>query len=201
MTQHSPLGLGHVSGCPQPVPGTGVHGRARAASPCRRPGLTACPLCSRRTNYSAHAAYAQSKLALVLFTYRLQALLIARGAPVTASVADPGVVDTDLYRHVFWGTRLVKKLLGWWVFKVKAAMLGALLRAAGRSGFNFLDAAVLPIPGSTSSFSVPLLTDIEVASVSLLLRLSDVMNAGVHVSFPMIICSRCMPQQWDHRIV
>ena len=183
------------------MPGAGVHGQARAASPCRRPGLTACPLCSRRTDYSAHAAYAQSKLALVLFTYRLQALLIARGAPVTASVADPGVVDTDLYRHVFWGTRLVKKLLGWWVFKVKAAMLGALLRAAGRSGFNFLDAAVLPIPGSTSSFSVPLLTDIEVASVSLLLRLSDVMNAGVHVSFPMIICSRCMPQQWDHRIV
>ncbi|KAB0343191.1 hypothetical protein FD754_020117, partial [Muntiacus muntjak] len=70
-----------------------------------------------RTGYSAHAAYAQSKLALVLFTYRLQALLTAQGAPVTANVADPGVVDTDLYRHVFWGTRLVKKLLGWWVFK------------------------------------------------------------------------------------
>uniref|UniRef100_A0AC11D2J6 Dehydrogenase/reductase X-linked n=1 Tax=Ovis aries TaxID=9940 RepID=A0AC11D2J6_SHEEP len=69
------------------------------------------------TSYSAHAAYAQSKLALVLFTYHLQALLSARGIPVTASVADPGVVDTDLYRHVFWGTRLVKKLLGWWVFK------------------------------------------------------------------------------------
>uniref|UniRef100_A0A8C6EDH3 Polyprenol dehydrogenase n=1 Tax=Moschus moschiferus TaxID=68415 RepID=A0A8C6EDH3_MOSMO len=68
-------------------------------------------------SYSAHAAYAQSKLALVLFTYHLQALLAARGSPVTANVADPGVVDTDLYRHVFWGTRLVKKLLGWWVFK------------------------------------------------------------------------------------
>ncbi|XP_028348287.1 polyprenol dehydrogenase [Physeter macrocephalus] len=68
-------------------------------------------------SYSAHAAYAQSKLALVLCTYHLQALLEATGSPVTANVADPGVVDTDLYRHVFWGTRLVKKLFGWWLFK------------------------------------------------------------------------------------
>ena len=50
-------------------------------------------------------------------------------------------------------------------------MLGALLQSVGKSGFNFLDAGVLPIPGSTSSFSVPLLTDTEVASVSFLLGL------------------------------
>ncbi|XP_057394056.1 dehydrogenase/reductase SDR family member on chromosome X [Balaenoptera acutorostrata] len=68
-------------------------------------------------SYSAHAAYAQSKLALVFFTYHLQALLEATGSPVTANVADPGVVDTDLYRHVFWGTRLIKKLFGWCLFK------------------------------------------------------------------------------------
>ncbi|XP_068818184.1 polyprenol dehydrogenase [Capricornis sumatraensis] len=97
------------------------------------------------TSYSAHAAYAQSKLALVLFTYHLQALLTARGVPVTASVADPGVVDTDLYRHVFWGTRLVKKLLGWWVFKtpdegawtsVYAAVTPALEGLGGRYLYN-----------------------------------------------------------------
>ncbi|XP_066106679.1 dehydrogenase/reductase SDR family member on chromosome X, partial [Saccopteryx bilineata] len=68
--------------------------------------------------YSAHGAYAQSKLALVLFTYRLQRLLAAQGSPVTANAVDPGVVDTELYRHVFWGTRLVKKVLGRWLFKV-----------------------------------------------------------------------------------
>ena len=124
------------------MPGAVVHGWARPASTSRRPGLTASPLCSCSTYYSAHAAYAQSKLALVLFTYHLQALLTARGMPVTANVADPGVVDTDLYRHVFWGTRLVKKLLGWWVFKVKAVTLGVLLRSAGRSGFTLLDDAV-----------------------------------------------------------
>uniref|UniRef100_A0A8C0MZ48 Dehydrogenase/reductase X-linked n=1 Tax=Canis lupus familiaris TaxID=9615 RepID=A0A8C0MZ48_CANLF len=68
--------------------------------------------------YSPHAAYAQSKLALVLFTYHLQRLLAAQGSPVTANVVDPGVVNTNLYRHVFWGTRLIKKLFGWWFFKV-----------------------------------------------------------------------------------
>ncbi|XP_025713198.2 polyprenol dehydrogenase isoform X1 [Callorhinus ursinus] len=67
--------------------------------------------------YSPHGAYAQSKLALVLFTYHLQRLLAAQGSPVTANVVDPGVVNTDLYKHVFWGTRLIKKLFGWWFFK------------------------------------------------------------------------------------
>lgn len=67
--------------------------------------------------YSAHAAYAQSKLALVLFTYHLQRLLAAEGSHVTANVVDPGVVHTDLYQHVFWGTRLVMKLFSWLLFK------------------------------------------------------------------------------------
>lgn len=77
--------------------------------------LTLVP-CSRC--YSPHGAYAQSKLALVLFSYYLQHQLSAEGSAVTANVVDPGVVDTDLYRHVFWGTRVVKKLLGWLLFKV-----------------------------------------------------------------------------------
>ncbi|XP_032736140.1 dehydrogenase/reductase SDR family member on chromosome X [Lontra canadensis] len=68
-------------------------------------------------SYSPHGAYAQSKLALVLFTYHLQRLLAAQGSPVTANVVDPGVVNTDLYRHVFWGTRLIKRLFSWWFFK------------------------------------------------------------------------------------
>ncbi|KAM9180226.1 polyprenol dehydrogenase isoform 2-T2 [Dugong dugon] len=68
-------------------------------------------------SYSPHGAYAQSKLALVLFTYHLQRLLASSGSHVTANVVDPGVVNTDLYRHVFWGTLLVKKLLGWLLFK------------------------------------------------------------------------------------
>ena len=80
--------------------------------------LTRVPFCPCSRCYSPHGAYAQSKLALVLCTYHLQRLLAAQGSPVTANVADPGVVDTDLYRHVFWGTRLIQKMLGWWAFKV-----------------------------------------------------------------------------------
>lgn len=67
--------------------------------------------------YSPHAAYAGSKLALVLFSLRLQLILDARGDPVTANIADPGVVDTALYRHAWWGTRAVKWALGWLLFK------------------------------------------------------------------------------------
>ncbi|XP_007956759.1 E3 SUMO-protein ligase ZBED1 [Orycteropus afer afer] len=67
--------------------------------------------------YSPHAAYAQSKLALVLFTYHLQHLLTSSGSHVTANAVDPGVVNTDLYRHLFWGVRLMKKLFGWLFLK------------------------------------------------------------------------------------
>ncbi|XP_057573828.1 dehydrogenase/reductase SDR family member on chromosome X isoform X2 [Hippopotamus amphibius kiboko] len=96
-------------------------------------------------SYSAHGAYAQSKLALVFFTYHLQALLTAKGSPVTANVADPGVVNTDLYKHIFWGTRLIMKLLGWWIYKtpdegawtsVVAAVAPALEGRGGRYLYN-----------------------------------------------------------------
>ncbi|XP_075395419.1 polyprenol dehydrogenase-like [Tenrec ecaudatus] len=70
-----------------------------------------------RQHYSSHGAYAQSKLALVLFTYHLQSLLTAWGSPVTANAVDPGVVDTDLYKHVFWATGPLKRLLAWLFFK------------------------------------------------------------------------------------
>ncbi|XP_076778266.1 polyprenol dehydrogenase-like [Arvicanthis niloticus] len=70
-----------------------------------------------RSAYSAHAAYAGSKLALALFSLRLQRLLDARGDRVTANMADPGVVDTALYRHLWVGARAVQRGLGWLLFK------------------------------------------------------------------------------------
>ncbi|XP_042529323.1 dehydrogenase/reductase SDR family member on chromosome X-like [Dipodomys spectabilis] len=99
--------------------------------------------------YSPHAAYAQSKLALLLFTFRLQRVLSAgedeeeeeeeeeegagrHDAPlVTVNAVDPGVVDTGLYRHLWWGPRLVQRLLGRWAFKApwEAARLLALAAA------------------------------------------------------------------------
>ncbi|XP_034613431.1 dehydrogenase/reductase SDR family member on chromosome X [Trachemys scripta elegans] len=70
-----------------------------------------------RCSYSPHGAYAQSKLALVLFTYRLQHLVTADGSHVTANVVDPGVVNTELYKNVCWATKVVKWMTAWLFFK------------------------------------------------------------------------------------
>ncbi|KFQ40399.1 Dehydrogenase/reductase SDR family member on chromosome X, partial [Mesitornis unicolor] len=70
-----------------------------------------------RCSYSPHGAYAQSKLALVLFTYRLQHLLTANGSHVTANVVDPGVVNTGLYKYVFWVVKVAIWMTAWLFFK------------------------------------------------------------------------------------
>ncbi|XP_072283705.1 polyprenol dehydrogenase [Pyxicephalus adspersus] len=67
--------------------------------------------------YSSHGAYAQSKLALVLYTYYLQHQLTAGGCYVTTNAVDPGVVNTDLYQHVSWPGRFVKSMTGWLFLK------------------------------------------------------------------------------------
>lgn len=74
------------------------------------------PPCRQR--YSGHAAYARSKLALVLFTYRLQQELTAGGFPVTANAVDPGMVDTALYRHLCCPAQLAQKLVARLLFWV-----------------------------------------------------------------------------------
>lgn len=82
---------------------------------CASPSLF---LFCNRCSYSPHGAYAQSKLALVLFTYQLQHLLTANGSHVTANVVDPGVVNTELYKHVFWVVKVAKWMTAWLFFKV-----------------------------------------------------------------------------------
>jgi NAD(P)-dependent dehydrogenase (short-subunit alcohol dehydrogenase family) len=49
--------------------------------------------------YRAMAAYAQSKLANLLFTYELQRRLARSGAETVAVAAHPGTASTDLTRH------------------------------------------------------------------------------------------------------
>jgi len=51
-------------------------------------------------SYSRVAAYGQSKLANLMFTYELQRRLAAAGAPTIAVAAHPGGADTDLMRHI-----------------------------------------------------------------------------------------------------
>lgn len=51
-------------------------------------------------NYNRVAAYGQSKLANLMFTYELQRRLAAKGAPTIAVAAHPGISNTELMRHI-----------------------------------------------------------------------------------------------------
>jgi NAD(P)-dependent dehydrogenase (short-subunit alcohol dehydrogenase family) len=50
--------------------------------------------------YNRVAAYGQSKLANLMFTYDLQRRLAAKGEPTIAVAAHPGLSDTELMRHM-----------------------------------------------------------------------------------------------------
>ena len=50
--------------------------------------------------YNRVAAYGQSKLANLMFTYELQRRLTAHGAPTVAVAAHPGISNTELMRHI-----------------------------------------------------------------------------------------------------
>jgi NAD(P)-dependent dehydrogenase (short-subunit alcohol dehydrogenase family) len=81
-------------------------------------------------SYNRVAAYGQSKLSNLLFTYELQRRLAAKGAPTAALAAHPGGSDTELTRNI---PRLLKPVVDvvWSTFSQSAEM-GALptLRAA-----------------------------------------------------------------------
>lgn len=75
--------------------------------------------------YDAKAAYAQSKLANLLFTFELQRRSEFAGIDTTAVAAHPGWTKTDLHRHIWYG-RILTPIFG------MSTDLGALptLRAA-----------------------------------------------------------------------
>ena len=64
-----------------------------------------------RRGYNAMAAYGQSKLANLLFTFELQRKLEAAGADTIAVAAHPGWTSTDLQRHAGW-IRMFNPLFG-----------------------------------------------------------------------------------------
>jgi len=80
--------------------------------------------------YRAWAAYSQSKLANLLFTYELQRRLSAAGSATLAVAAHPGWARTELQRHAGWISLL--KVLGIEALLSQDALGGALplLRAA-----------------------------------------------------------------------
>ncbi|MBX5485191.1 MAG: SDR family NAD(P)-dependent oxidoreductase [Mycolicibacterium hassiacum] len=77
--------------------------------------------------YNRVAAYGQSKLANLLFTYELQRRLAAGGAATAALAAHPGVADTELMRYL---PSLIPDFA--WKAVAQPASMGALatLRAA-----------------------------------------------------------------------
>ena len=81
-------------------------------------------------SYNRVAAYGQSKLANLMFTYELQRRLAAKAAPTVALAAHPGGSDTELTRNI---PRLLKPVVDvvWPMFSQSAEM-GALptVRAA-----------------------------------------------------------------------
>lgn len=67
--------------------------------------------------YSAFAAYNQSKLANVLFTYELNRRLKERDSPVTANAVHPGVANTELFQGLPWFLRIPQNFLASLLFK------------------------------------------------------------------------------------
>ena len=81
-------------------------------------------------SYDRVAAYGQSKLANLMFTYELQRRLTARGAATVAVAAHPGIADTELLRNSPAAIRLLEPVIGPLI--TQNAAMGALptLRAA-----------------------------------------------------------------------
>ncbi|KAJ8298115.1 hypothetical protein KUTeg_024646 [Tegillarca granosa] len=72
---------------------------------------------SKCWGYSSHYAYAESKLAIVMSTYRLHHEFLLDKCPVTVNAIHPGVVNTDLYRYVHWSLKWLLDFLATLLYK------------------------------------------------------------------------------------
>ncbi|XP_041834784.1 dehydrogenase/reductase SDR family member on chromosome X isoform X2 [Melanotaenia boesemani] len=88
---------------------------------------------NRRVCYSSHGAYAQSKLALVLFTNYLQEQLTAGGFHVTVNAVDPGMVDTALYDNLWTLAQMLKRPVAKVLFRTPAEGASISIYAAAAS--------------------------------------------------------------------
>lgn len=110
-----------------PVPGSRV---VTVSSSGHRAGRIDFADLQSERHYGRMAAYAQSKLANLMFTYELQRRMHAAGAPTAALAAHPGVAFTELTRNLPGVIQATYPAIGG-LFTQSAAM-GALptLRAA-----------------------------------------------------------------------
>ena len=89
--------------------------------------------------YRANPAYAQSKLANLLFTAELQRRLTAAGSTVTAVAAHPGISATNLVRGDDRDLR----------FRLGKALIGALTQSEDDGALPTLHAATAALPGNS----------------------------------------------------
>ncbi|KAM9851047.1 polyprenol dehydrogenase [Aulostomus maculatus] len=83
-----------------------------------------------RQCYSAYGAYCHSKLAQLLFSSHLHQELQREGFPVSSCAVDPGMVETDLYRHLWTPLRLAQSAISRLLFRTPAEGAATVLHAA-----------------------------------------------------------------------
>ncbi|WP_150255858.1 oxidoreductase [Nocardiopsis deserti] len=88
----------------------------------------------RNRKYNAMGAYAQSKLANLMFTYHLQRQLRAAGSETLSVAGHPGISRTDLYQYApgfmkVMVTPRLRLINSWFAHPVDAATLPILLAA------------------------------------------------------------------------
>ncbi|XP_064637353.1 dehydrogenase/reductase SDR family member on chromosome X-like [Lineus longissimus] len=124
-----------------------------------------------RLSYSSHASYSQSKLAIVLFTYELQRRLTEEGCYVTTNALHPGVVNTDLYRHVHPSIRGLLLLMARYLLKTPRQGADTSLYAAlsedleGRGGL-YLDNC-RPVKSANDTYNIQLQRELWFLSLHL----------------------------------
>lgn len=94
-----------------------------------------------RRRYRASAAYAQSKLANLLFTAELHRRLTEAASPVLATAAHPGFAATNLLGHL----NLDRSLAG----RLGLAVLGRIAQSDDDGALPTLYAAVADVPGGS----------------------------------------------------
>ncbi|XP_071758216.1 polyprenol dehydrogenase [Centroberyx gerrardi] len=114
-----------------------------------------------RTCYSAHGAYSQSKLALVLFTYYLQEKLTAGRFPVTTNAVDPGMVDTALYDNLCSPAQAAKKPVAKLLFRTPAEGASTAIYAAAASEMDGVGGCYLYNGQKTQSADITYEADIQ----------------------------------------
>ena len=68
--------------------------------------------------YSAHASYAQSKLAIIMWTYLLNRTFQRFENFVTCNAVHPGIANTNLYQHIHWTIQMILRPIAKYLFMV-----------------------------------------------------------------------------------